>query len=53
VGRGEKLAAMIPGALHVRVPGDHLSAVLAPEFKRAVDAFLAAHSPVAAAQGRP
>jgi pimeloyl-ACP methyl ester carboxylesterase len=45
VGRGEKLAATIPGARHVRVPGDHLSAVLTPEFKRAVEAFLTEHSP--------
>jgi pimeloyl-ACP methyl ester carboxylesterase len=51
VGRGEKLAAAIPGARHVSVPGDHLSAVLAPEFKRAVESFLATHSPLAAGPG--
>jgi pimeloyl-ACP methyl ester carboxylesterase len=52
VGTAEKLAAAIPGARHVRVPGDHLSAVLTPEFKHAVESFLAVHSPAVARPGR-
>lgn len=36
VGDGAKLAAFIPQAKHVVVPGNHLSAVVAPELKRAV-----------------
>jgi len=46
VGSGEKLAAAIPGAKLVKVPGDHLTAVGAPELKTAILAFLAEHSPV-------
>jgi pimeloyl-ACP methyl ester carboxylesterase len=46
VGSGDKLAASIPGAKLVKVPGDHLTAVGAPELKTAVLAFLAEHSPV-------
>jgi len=52
VGGADKLAATIPGARYVKVPGDHLSAVVAPEFKHAVEAFLAEHSPVSAGRGR-
>ncbi len=40
VGSADKLAATIPGARHVTVPGDHLTAVVAPELKRAIVAFL-------------
>jgi len=48
VGTGAALAAAIPGARYVTVPGDHLTAVAAPEYKRAVTEFLEEHSPVAA-----
>ncbi len=41
VGSGAALAAAIPGAKHVRVPGDHLSAVGKPEFRGAIVDFLA------------
>jgi len=41
VGSGAALAAAIPGAKHVRVPGDHLSAVGKPEFRSAIVDFLA------------
>jgi pimeloyl-ACP methyl ester carboxylesterase len=47
VGSADKLTAAIPGAKLVKVPGDHLSAVGAPELKVAVLGFLAAASPVA------
>jgi pimeloyl-ACP methyl ester carboxylesterase len=50
VGSGDKLAASIPGAKLVKVPGDHLTAVGAPELKRAAIDFLAKHSPVTAAR---
>lgn len=46
VGSGDRLAATIPGASLVKVPGDHLTAVGAPELKRAILDFLAQHSPV-------
>jgi pimeloyl-ACP methyl ester carboxylesterase len=49
VGKPEPLAAAIPGARSVTVPGDHLSAVGAPELKAAILSFLAEHSPVAVA----
>lgn len=45
VGPAEGLAAAIPGATLVKVPGDHITAVASPEFKEAALAFLAAHSP--------
>jgi pimeloyl-ACP methyl ester carboxylesterase len=48
VGPADRLAAMIPGAKLVKVPGDHLSAPLQPQFRQAVVDFLAEHSPVAA-----
>ncbi len=35
-GPADQLAAVIPGARLVKVPGDHLTAVLKPEFTRAV-----------------
>jgi pimeloyl-ACP methyl ester carboxylesterase len=41
VGSGEKLAAAIPGARHVVVPGDHLSAVGQPQFRDAIVRWLA------------
>jgi pimeloyl-ACP methyl ester carboxylesterase len=53
VGKADKLAATIPGARYVKVPGDHLSAVGAPEFRHAVEAFLAEHSPALERRGRP
>ncbi len=45
----DKLAAAMPSAEYVKVPGDHLSAVGAPELKTAGLTFLAKHSPVVAA----
>ena len=48
VGKADKLAAMIPGAKHVKVPGDHLTAVGQPLFRQAILDFLAEHSPLAA-----
>ena len=47
VGSGDRLAAAIPGARLVKVPGDHLTAVGAPELRRAIVEFLAEHSLVA------
>jgi pimeloyl-ACP methyl ester carboxylesterase len=46
VGRGAKLAAAIPGARHVLVPGDHLTAVVGEAFRAAIVGFLGEHSPV-------
>jgi pimeloyl-ACP methyl ester carboxylesterase len=46
VGPAEPLADGIPGAALVKVPGDHLSAVAAPEFKQAIVDFLRLRSPV-------
>jgi pimeloyl-ACP methyl ester carboxylesterase len=40
VGTGQHLAAAIPGAKLVTVPGDHLSAVAKPEFRQAIAGFL-------------
>lgn len=48
VGPGDRLAAMIPGARMIKVPGDHLTAPLQPQFRQAVVDFLAERSPVAA-----
>ncbi len=45
IGPSDRLAATIPGARHVKVPGDHLTAVVQPEFKRAIVDFLAERSP--------
>jgi pimeloyl-ACP methyl ester carboxylesterase len=39
-GPPEDLAQLIPGARYQSVPGDHLSAVVQPEFRQAVVAFL-------------
>jgi len=47
VGSGDQLAATIPGATLVKVPGDHLTAVGAPELKTAILDFLSRHSPIA------
>jgi pimeloyl-ACP methyl ester carboxylesterase len=46
VGSADKLAAAIRASKYVKVPGDHLTAVGAPELKTAVLGFLAAASPV-------
>lgn len=51
VGSGDRLAAAIPGATLVKVPGDHLTAVITPELKRAVIDFLELHMPVRATPG--
>jgi hypothetical protein len=40
VGPAEPLAEAIPGAKLVKVPGDHLTAVGAPELRTAVLGFL-------------
>jgi pimeloyl-ACP methyl ester carboxylesterase len=37
----DKLAALVPDARFVRVPGDHASAFAAPELSAAIAAFLA------------
>jgi len=42
VGPADALAAAIPGAKLAKVPGDHLTAVLQPEFTRAVLSFFSA-----------
>jgi pimeloyl-ACP methyl ester carboxylesterase len=39
-GPADQLAAAIPGAQLVKVPGDHLTAVVKPEFRAAIVAFL-------------
>jgi pimeloyl-ACP methyl ester carboxylesterase len=41
----ERLAAAIAGARLVRIPGDHMTAVLSPAFSEALVAFLAAPHP--------
>ena len=48
VGSADQVAAAIPGAKFVKVPGNHLTAVVAPELKRALFSFLDEHSPVPA-----
>jgi pimeloyl-ACP methyl ester carboxylesterase len=48
VGPADQLAATIPGATLVKVPGDHITAVGQPAFGQAVLNFLARYSPVAA-----
>ena len=40
VGPADQLAAAIPGAKLVKVPGDHLTAVIKPEFGQAIVGFL-------------
>lgn len=47
VGPPEPLVASIPGATLVKTPGDHITALVKPEFKHAILDFLAKHSPVA------
>lgn len=49
VGPADGLAAAIPGAKLVKVPGDHLTAVGQPAFRQAILEFLAGRSPIAAA----
>jgi pimeloyl-ACP methyl ester carboxylesterase len=44
VGKGEQLAAAIPGAKLVHTPGDHITAVAKPEFREAMVDFLGEHS---------
>jgi len=39
-GSGEKLAAMIPGAMSQTIPGNHMDAILKPDFAAAITAFL-------------
>lgn len=48
VAPADGLAAAIPGATLVRVPGDHLTAVGSPAFREAILSFLARVSPVPA-----
>ena len=40
-GEAEEVAALIPGATFVEVPGNHMSAVMKPELGRAIADFLA------------
>lgn len=44
--RAEELAAALPGARYVPVPGNHLTALLSPEFEAAILAFLGADRPI-------
>lgn len=46
IGPPEPLTATIPGATLVRTPGDHITALMRPEFRQAILDFLAQHSPV-------
>jgi pimeloyl-ACP methyl ester carboxylesterase len=46
VGPPDRLAAAIPNATLVRVPGDHLTAPAMPQFRGAIVNFLKEHSPV-------
>ena len=46
IGPPEPLAAAIPGATLVKTPGDHITALVNPEFKQAILDFLSQHSPV-------
>lgn len=46
VGKADQLAATIPGARHVIVPGDHLTVFNNPEYREAVLQFLGDVSPV-------
>jgi pimeloyl-ACP methyl ester carboxylesterase len=39
--RLDRLATLLPAAAHVVVPGDHLGALLSPEFRAAVLGFIA------------
>ena len=48
IASADKLAAAIPGAKHVKVPGDHLTAVGTKEFRTAIVDFLGSVSPVTA-----
>ena len=40
VGSGDGVAAFIPGAVLVKVPGDHITAVGQPAFRQAIVDFL-------------
>ncbi len=44
-GSVEDLAAVLPHGQVRRVPGDHLGALLGPQFRDALAAFLAGHEP--------
>jgi hypothetical protein len=46
IARPDPLADSIPGAILVKVPGDHITALLQPQFKQAILDFFALHSPV-------
>jgi len=46
IGPPEPLVAAIPGATLVRTPGDHVTALMKPQFRQAILDFLAQHSPV-------
>jgi pimeloyl-ACP methyl ester carboxylesterase len=46
IGPPEPLAQMIPGATLVKIPGDHITALVKPEFVQAILSFLSQHSPV-------
>ncbi len=39
--QAEELAAALPGARYVQVPGNHFTALLSPELEAAILAFLA------------
>ncbi len=48
VGSADTLAATIPGARYVKVPGDHITAFNDPAYRNAVVAFLKEASPIKA-----
>jgi len=48
IGPPELLAAAIPGVTLVKTPGDHITALVKPQFRQAILNFLAQHSPAAA-----
>jgi len=48
IGSADKLAATIPGARYVKVPGDHITALNGSAYREAVVAFLKEASPIKA-----
>jgi pimeloyl-ACP methyl ester carboxylesterase len=46
IGSADKLAATIPGTWYVKVPGDHITAFNAPNYRNEVVAFLHRASPI-------
>lgn len=48
IGSADRLAATIPGARYVKVPGDHITALDGPAYRDAVVAFLKEASPIKA-----